>query len=543
MRQPIPSLARSVMVLSVIALCGVAWAQPMRRERGDRALRTSDVFQRAEALAQQGRGTEAAGLLEEEVSRDPTNAEAILALARTWQGLREWGKASECFEKAALFRGMRKQALFELAGVLALSGDKAGALEALGRAASAGFRNRAEAGRNPNLAMLYGDPRFEAWVDGGGVADDREGPEAGPGDRTAVLDSGAGEGLDRAVRGTGPDLAFSGSVLAVRESRVLIRKGYGLADRASGTPINADTLFPIGSMTRTFVAAAVLRLDQDGLLRLDDAIDRLIPEAPVDKRAITIRQVLSHTSGLELSPTRADEAAYGADDDSRERVLGSLLARPLAFEPGSMLRWSRANDALLAILIERVAKAPFEKAMRTLVLSRAGLSGVPFAGEPIDAGISVAVGYGAPDLPESPRFWTATPWDRKGSEGMLASARDLCAWAMAMNGDGVLNAAHRETMFTGYSPSARQLGRGQGMEGLGWFLGVSFRNTPAQVAWSEDDRGFAALLARYPEDGAIVVVLCNAARASEARDAVRRAIMQLVLSGAPAPTRPAIQSR
>ncbi len=524
-----PGESRIGIIIGAALALAPAWAQPMRRDRRDGPLATSGVVQRAETLSQQGRAPEAASLLEEEAQRDPDNAEVILSLARTWRAQREWEKAAEWYERATGFRGLRADALYELAGVRALSGDKAGALETLSRASLAGFRRHVEASRDPSLAYLFGDPRFEAWVDAGSKPDAREGPTAGPGDPGALLDADVGESLDRSVVGVGVQAAFSGSVGAVRRSRVLIRKGYGLADRAAGVAMTSETLFPIGSITRSFVAATMLRLDQDGLLRVDDPIARLIPEAPQDKSSITILQVLTHSSGLDLGLARAEEAPIGTDEASRDLVLRKILSNPLAFDPGSSARWSRANDALACVLIERATGQSFEDAVRARVLAPAGLRSTRFAGEAIGREMAIAIGYGAPDLPEDPRAWRSTPWSRKGSEGILASVGDLLAWVKALGGDAVLDAAHRDLMFTGHAPSGRLLGRAQGVEGLGWFMGQSMRGSSVRAAWSEDDRGFACIVAWYPEEEACVVVASNGPRADEARDVVRRSMIETVL--------------
>src|SRR5688500_6136505 len=98
-------------------------------------------------------------------------------------------------------------------------------------------------------------------------------------------------------------LGFSGAIVVAQRGEVILRKWYGLADRERGVPVTSATPFFVGSLASQFTAAAALRLQADGKLSLDDSLGRYFPDAPVDKRPITIAQLLSHTSGLPFLPT------------------------------------------------------------------------------------------------------------------------------------------------------------------------------------------------------------------------------------------------
>src|SRR5580765_4245601 len=90
---------------------------------------------------------------------------------------------------------------------------------------------------------------------------------------------------------------FRGNVLVAKGGAVVLRRGYGMADREGGVPYDADTVFSIGSITKQFTAAAILKLEMQGKLHVDDAIGKYLPGVPEDKRAITLHQLLTHTSG------------------------------------------------------------------------------------------------------------------------------------------------------------------------------------------------------------------------------------------------------
>src|SRR5262249_41171526 len=95
------------------------------------------------------------------------------------------------------------------------------------------------------------------------------------------------------------DAKFQGSVLVSKGGAVVLRKGYGLADRENNIPYDAETVFPIGSITKQFTAAAILKMEMLGQLHVEDSVAHYFNGVPFDKRPITIHQLLTHTSGLE----------------------------------------------------------------------------------------------------------------------------------------------------------------------------------------------------------------------------------------------------
>ncbi|PYQ60465.1 MAG: hypothetical protein DMF53_16980, partial [Acidobacteria bacterium] len=121
---------------------------------------------------------------------------------------------------------------------------------------------------------------------------------------------------------------YSGSVLVAQHGEVILNKGYGLADRAHGVPFTSDTVFDIASISKQFTAAAVLRLEMQGKLKVEDRIKRFFPEAPPDKAAITLHQLLTHTAGLPETLGPEDEAL------PRHAFLKRLYATRLLSPPG-----------------------------------------------------------------------------------------------------------------------------------------------------------------------------------------------------------------
>jgi CubicO group peptidase (beta-lactamase class C family) len=119
---------------------------------------------------------------------------------------------------------------------------------------------------------------------------------------------------------------------------VILEKGYGLANREEKIPFGPETVVNTGSITKQFTGAAILKLEMQGKVRTTDAISRFFPEAPADKKAITVHQLLTHTAGLHHD--------YGPSDDEkvgREEIVDRILKPALASKPGTVNSHSNAG--------------------------------------------------------------------------------------------------------------------------------------------------------------------------------------------------------
>src|SRR5512147_2220324 len=134
-----------------------------------------------------------------------------------------------------------------------------------------------------------------------------------------------GERFDRWLQRAG----FQGGALVAKGDRVLLRRGYGMSDREAGVPYDVDTVFSLGSITKQFTAAAILKLEMQGKVRVEDPIARFLPGVPADKQAVTIHQLLTHTSGLD------SDFADDFDPVGRDAYVARALASKLLSPPGS----------------------------------------------------------------------------------------------------------------------------------------------------------------------------------------------------------------
>lgn len=214
---------------------------------------------------------------------------------------------------------------------------------------------------------------------------------------TAPPDYSLQRRLDGVLEAWVPEERIVGAVVLVaQDGEVLYRRAAGNADRERGIPASESTIFRLASMTKTIVSATALALVERGVLSLDDTVDRWLPNfrprLPDGRRPpITIRQLMTHTSGLsygffedEQSPYRVHGVSNGLDQPglSIEENLRRLALAPLKFEPGSAWQYSLSTDVLGAV-IERAAEVPLPEAVARYVTGPLGMSDTAF--EPADA--------------------------------------------------------------------------------------------------------------------------------------------------------------
>ena len=266
--------------------------------------------------------------------------------------------------------------------------------------------------------------------------------------------------LSRAER-----FGFSGVVVVGRDGVVLLSKAYGLADRAAGRRVTPETVFDIGSITKPFTASAVLKLVDEGKLRVTDSIAHFFDSVPADKKAITIHHLLTHTSGL--------QGGFGGDYDliTRDSLVRLALTSELQSAPGAKCDYSNAGYSLLGAIVEKVSGLPYERYLKDSVLAPVGVSStgyrlVEWAGKP------VAVGYrgsGRLGTPLEQRWANDGPsWHLRANGGLLSTAGDLYRWLAAFHDHRIVSRASYEKATTvpagseyGYGWEIGQLGNGK----------------------------------------------------------------------------------
>ena len=306
----------------------------------------------------------------------------------------------------------------------------------------------------------------------------------------------AAAGVDALMRdydGGGP----GASVLVVRDGEAVISKSYGFADLEARVPATPRTNYRLASVTKQFTAAAILLLAQDGKLALDDPVRRWLPSLPKAADAVTLRHLLTHTSGLvDYEDVMAPDTRVPLRDADVLRLLEG--EDRLYFAPGSSYRYSNSGYALLALVAERASGTPFPAFLAARVFAPLGMraSVAHVEGESVVA--DRAYGYSL----EGGR-WVRTDQSMTsavlGDGGIYASIEDLARWDAALYDDRLLSDASRAAAFA----PATATDDADVRYGYGW------RVTGETLWHSGETIGFRNVIVRWPSRRLTVVVLTN----------------------------------
>lgn len=292
---------------------------------------------------------------------------------------------------------------------------------------------------------------------------------------------------------------FSGAVLIAKGGRIVLEEGYGLADDERGTPMTASTVVLTGSISKQFTAAAILRLESEGLLRVADPISEHLPGVPADKGTVTIHHLLTHTAGFTSDHFEGDLTPM-----SFEEALDAIWALPLGFEPGTRYDYSNTGYALLAAIVQETSGRPFTSYMREEVFEPAGLTATGFFGDDW-TGHHVATAYRNGERQGRPSEFPGPFWGNMGNGGVMSTTRDLFRWFHGLESGEILGAEGARKMFAPHAPMPRE---GQ-FYGYGWATGET--DLGPAIMHSGLGLGGNSDLAFYREPELTIIILSNRA--------------------------------
>lgn len=287
------------------------------------------------------------------------------------------------------------------------------------------------------------------------------------------------------------------SVLVLRDGEPVVRAGYGMSDMEAHTPATATTNYRLASVTKQFTAASILLLAEDGRLKLDDRVRKWLPSLPKAAEPITIRHLLTHTSGLidyeDVIPETFKPQLHDAD------VLRLLESQDRTyFKPGSSYRYSNSGYALLALIVERASGRTFATVLRERIFQPLGMSNTVAYEEGISTVSNRAFGH----TQEQGR-WNRTDQSQTsavlGDGGIYSSIDDLAKWDAALYDGRLLRPSSLQAAFT----PATHTDDPEVEYGFGW------RITGETLWHSGETVGFRNVIVRYPKRHLTVVVLTN----------------------------------
>jgi CubicO group peptidase (beta-lactamase class C family) len=295
------------------------------------------------------------------------------------------------------------------------------------------------------------------------------------------------------------------SLAVIKEGKIIKAMGYGLANVELNLPASPESVYKIGSVSKQFIATGIMLLVQEGKLGLSDKVSQHLEGTPETWRDITLRHLLTHTSGLVREAPGFNPLKIQADAD----VIKTAYSMPLRFAPGEKWEYCNLGYFMLAEIIRKASGAGWSEYLNQRVFQPLGMN----ATRPTSVADIVpnrANGYAWKDstLENAEIILALRP-----SGAFLSNVLDLAKWDAALYTDGILTRSSREQMWT---PSAEIPGRSNGATrvsyGLGWQIGEV--NGHRHVNHGGTLTGFRAALVRFLDDKLTVVVLTNVADAS-----------------------------
>jgi CubicO group peptidase (beta-lactamase class C family) len=290
---------------------------------------------------------------------------------------------------------------------------------------------------------------------------------------------------------------FNGAVLVAKNGTVLLNKGYGYRNVAGNVPNDEQTIFQLGSITKQFTAAIILKLQQENKLNVQDKLSKYFPDFPKGD-SITIENLLLHTSGI-YNYTNDEKfmAAEVANPASREKIMALFKDKPLDFSPGTAWNYSNSGYSLLGYIIEITTKKPYEQVVRNYIFNPLQMNHSGFDFTHLK-NPKKAIGYFAlndKDSIEAPIVDSTVSYS---AGAIYSTTGDLYKWHQALQNYSILTKAQQEKAYT---PVKNKYGYGWGIDTI-----EGKRN----VGHGGGIHGFVTNISRVPEDDICIVLLSNA---------------------------------
>ena len=296
------------------------------------------------------------------------------------------------------------------------------------------------------------------------------------------------------------------ALAVISNGEIVLARGYGLANVEHQAPVKPETIFQSGSMGKQFTATAVMMLVEDGKISLDDKLTKYFTDAPETWNKITVRHLLTHTSGMTDYPRDFDLRRDYTEDELVKRIK----TIPLAFEPGE--KWSYSNLAyvMLGVLIHKVSGKFYGDFLQERVFKPLGMSTARVISE-ADIVPNRAAGYRTVNGQLKNQDWVSPSLNTTADGALYLTVYDMAKWDAALYTEKLLKRASLNEMWT---PVKLNDGKTHAY-GFGWALGDvrGHRIVEHGGSW----QGFKSHISRYLDEKLTVVVFANHARANPSK--------------------------
>ncbi|MCA1623556.1 MAG: serine hydrolase [Acidobacteria bacterium] len=289
------------------------------------------------------------------------------------------------------------------------------------------------------------------------------------------------------------------SVAVVRDGKIILAKGYGVADVETGTMANEHTAYQVASLTKQFTAAGIMLLVEDGMVKLDDPLGKYLPDLPEHWNSVTVRQLLNQVSGIQNYA--ASRKIVPDKNYTQAEILGFVRDIKPLFEPGAKWHYSNTNYFLLGMIIEKVSGKSYPDFMRERIFKPLGMNSttVNTSGLKIK---NAALGYKLENA-----NWQKTtlgdPSQPFAAGAIVSTAADMAKWALALSKGKLLKKSSWDEIWT-----LAKLSDGKAtIYGFGWEISKIYGTN--YIGHGGKISGFSSYIARFPYDNLSIVVLVN----------------------------------
>jgi CubicO group peptidase (beta-lactamase class C family) len=295
------------------------------------------------------------------------------------------------------------------------------------------------------------------------------------------------------------------AVLASRDGKVLFEGGYGLADLPHAGPVTTQTKFRIGSITKQFTAAAILKLQEQGKLSVTDQLSKYIPDFPRGEE-VTLHHLLTHTSGIHSYTDKPDFMQTVSNSVQTLELINSFKNDPYDFDPGKKWKYDNSGYFLLGYIVEKVSGQSYPDFLSQTFFTPLGMTNTGVHRADLKLAHE-ALGYAY----ENGHFSPALNWNMSqagGAGALYSTVEDLYRWNEAVFGGKVLSEASLKAAFTPVKTDENKEEKTDAGYGYGWGVG-RFRGAE-EISHGGGLQGFSSYLLRLPEQHFTAVVLANA---------------------------------
>ncbi len=285
------------------------------------------------------------------------------------------------------------------------------------------------------------------------------------------------------------------SLAVIKNGKVIKVKGYGLANVETNVPVTTETVFKIASISKPVIAMGIMLLVEEGKVSLDDKASKYLEGTPESWKDITIRNLLSHTSGIIREAPGFDPAKIQPDID----IIKTAYPLPLNFTPGEKYEYCNVGYFSLAEIIRKVSGKPWEEFLTERIFKPLGMNSTRTTTyDDIVPNRANAYSFNENKLTNAEIYLAVRP-----SGAFLSTISDLVKLETALNGASFLKPETRKLMWTPFKFNNGS----DSIYGLGW--SINEVNGRKRIGHAGSLNGFKSHFARFVDDGVTVIVLTN----------------------------------